>query len=348
MSNTKLTQLILLRKHSEADTYYYTKSLNDFIDNARSTQVINFHYILNLNDEAEYLRRTYTINEIVNKITSLVEYYKFHNDIPRCFIPKISDIMSNYYDKRRKIEYLRIKRMIEYQNKIHPDQPQKKIIGEISEMSITQKSGKKYSNILNDIIETSNTIDKIKFELNSIKLNVEELQIIQSNREQQQLDSFLKHIAKKKQKQSQVPNSLTLKFPIGLSSRTIKQVISRKMITQQQTQITNLNSAKTSKQLSQYQQSSQIQPSQKINNKQLPTQKDFNHFGSFTQRIVKDNPLSKLLSPLHIQLVNVNNPSNKCKTTVSISKQFKITDSLKLSTKFHQHTKSDFQFFRKI
>ncbi|CAK93716.1 unnamed protein product (macronuclear) [Paramecium tetraurelia] len=348
MSNTKLTQLILLRNHSQADNYYYSKSLNDFMENARSTQVINFHYILNLNQEAEQLRRTYPINEIVNKITSLVHYYKFHNDIPRCFLPKIAEIMSNYHDKRRQVEYVKIKRMIDYQNKIHPDQPQKKIVGDISDLSITQRSGKKYSNILNNITETSNTIDKIKTKLNSIKLNVEDLQLMQSNREQEQLDSFLKHISKRKQKQSQVPNSLILKFPIGLSSRTIKQVLSRKMITQQQTQTTSINTAKTSKQLSQYYQPPHIQSSLKTNPKQLPTQKGFNHFGSFTQRVVKENPLSKLLSPLKIQLVNVNSPSNKCKTTVSISKQFKITDSLKLSSILHQHTKSDLKFFRKI
>lgn len=50
------------------------------------------------------------------------------------------------------------------------------------------------------MIETSNTIDKIKIKLNTIKLNVEDLQLISSNREQEQLDSFLKHITKKKPK----------------------------------------------------------------------------------------------------------------------------------------------------
>ncbi|CAD8106125.1 unnamed protein product [Paramecium sonneborni] len=348
MSNIKLSQLILLRKYSQADNYQYTKSLNDFIDNARTNQVIHFHYISNINHQQEYLRRTYTINEILNKITSLVEYYKFHNEIPRCFLPKISDIISNYHDKRRKVEYLRIKRFIEYQNKINPNQPQKIIVGEQPEITITQKSDKKYSNILNDIDESSKTIDKIQTKLNSIKLNVEDLQLIQSNTEQEKLDSFLKHIARKKQKQTQPPHSLNLKFPIGLSQRTIKQVLSRKIMAQQSNQGTNLNSAKTSKQLSLYQQPSNIQSTSRINNKQYPTQKEFSHFGSFTQRVVKENPLSKLLSPLQIQIVNVNSTSsNKCKTTVSISKQFKITDSLKFSN-IHQHTRSDFKFFKKI
>ncbi|CAD8107174.1 unnamed protein product [Paramecium primaurelia] len=355
MSNNLLSKIDLQQslayKYSQQDTYYYTKSLNEYIENARLPHVINFHYETNCNEQSEYLRRTYNIHEIATKLTLLTEYYKYHNEIPRCFLHKLADIMSSYHDKKRRIEYFRIKRMIEKENKSNPNQPKKKIVGEEPDETTTQKSGRQYSNILNDITEVSRTIDKIQTKLNSIKLNVGDLQLLPSNREQDQLDKFLKYLIEKKQNKQmhhiiQTPNSVSLKLPIGLSQKTIKQVLSRKMINQQSTQITQqtISSNKSTKQQSLYQQPSQIQSSPRINIKQLPKQ-----IGSFTQRTVKENALSKLLSPLQIQIFNTNSQhSNKCKTSISISKQFKITDSVKSSIRLHQHTKSDFKFFKKL
>ncbi|CAD8208419.1 unnamed protein product [Paramecium octaurelia] len=354
MSNNFLSKIDLQQslayKYSQQDSYYYTKSLNEYIENARLPHVINFHYETNCNEQSEYLRRTYDTHEIATKLTLLTEYYKYHNEIPRCFLLKLADIMSNYHDKKRRIEYFRIKRMIEKENKSNPNQPKKKIVGEEPDDSATQKSGRQYSNFLTDITEVSRTIDKIQTKLNSIKLNVGDLQLMPSNREQDQLDKFLKYLAEKKQNKKmhiiQTPNSVSLKLPIGLSQKTIKQVLSRKMITQQSTQISQqtINTNKSIKQQSLYQQPSQFQSSPRINIKSLPKQ-----IGSFTQRTVKENALSKLLSPLQIQIFNTNSQhSNKCKTSISISKQFKITDSVKSSIRLHQHTKSDFKFFKKI
>ncbi|CAK67018.1 unnamed protein product (macronuclear) [Paramecium tetraurelia] len=367
MSNNFLSKIDLQQslayKYSQQDTYFYTKSLNEYIENARLPHVINFHYETNCNEQSEYLRRTYDIHEIATKLTLLTEYYKYHNEIPRCFLLKLADIMSkqiqelnyySYHDKKRRIEYFRIKRMIEKENKSNPNQPKKKIVGEEPDDTATQKSGRQYSNFLTDITEVSRTIDKIQTKLNSIKLNVGDLQLMPSNREQDQLDKFLKYLDEKKQKKKmhiiQTPNSVSLKLPIALSQRTIKQVLSRKMITQQSTQIsqqtinTNKSTNKSTKQQSLYQQPSQFQSSPRINIKSLPKQ-----IGSFTQRTVKENALSKLLSPLQIQIFNTNSQhSNKCKTSISISKQFKITDSVKSSIRLHQHTKSDFKFFKKL
>ncbi|CAK63154.1 unnamed protein product (macronuclear) [Paramecium tetraurelia] len=371
MSNNFLSKIDLQQslayKYSQQDTYYYTKSLNEYIDNARLAHVINFHYETNFNEESEQLRRTYNIriqfciilDEIATKLPLLTEYYKYHNEIPRCFLHKLADIMSrqtqelnycSYHDKKRRIEYFRIKRMIEKDNKSNPNQPKKKIVGEEPDDTTTQKSGRQYSNVLNDITEVSKTIDKIQTKLNSIKLNVGDLLLMPSNREQDQLDKFLKYLTEKKYKKqmhiTQTPNSVSLKLPIGLSQKTIKQVLSRKMINQQSTQITQqtISSNKSTKQQSLYQQPFQIQSSPRINIKQLPKQ-----IGSFTQRAVKENALSKLLSPLQVQIFNTNSQhSNKCKTSISISKQFKITDSVKSSIRLHQHTKSDFKFFKKL
>ena len=43
----------------------------------------------------------------------LSEYYKYHKDIPRLFIMPQCKTMNRYHDKRRKIEYRRITRMLQ-------------------------------------------------------------------------------------------------------------------------------------------------------------------------------------------------------------------------------------------
>lgn len=42
----------------------------------------------------------------------LTEYYKYHKDIPRLFMLSIGNLMNRYYDKRRRIEYQRIKKQL--------------------------------------------------------------------------------------------------------------------------------------------------------------------------------------------------------------------------------------------
>lgn len=42
----------------------------------------------------------------------LTEYYKYHKDIPRLFMQSVGHIMNRFHDKRRRIEYHRIKKML--------------------------------------------------------------------------------------------------------------------------------------------------------------------------------------------------------------------------------------------
>ncbi len=46
----------------------------------------------------------------------LTEYYKFHKDIPRLFMQTISTVMNKYHDKKRRIEYVKITKMLNDQN----------------------------------------------------------------------------------------------------------------------------------------------------------------------------------------------------------------------------------------
>lgn len=55
---------------------------------------------------------------------------KFHTDIPRIFVEPINTVLNHYYDKKRKYEYYRIAKIIEEENKKHPERPPKGIVGE--------------------------------------------------------------------------------------------------------------------------------------------------------------------------------------------------------------------------
>lgn len=58
------------------------------------------------------MKRTYNYQEITNKLKSFQEYYKFHNDVPRVIELGVEKIMEKYYDKKRKLDYKKIKKVL--------------------------------------------------------------------------------------------------------------------------------------------------------------------------------------------------------------------------------------------
>lgn len=69
------------------------------------------------------LKRFYFCNEINAKLSMLTEYFKYHEDVPRLFMTRIAQTVHNFYDKKRRINYIRITRMlkgkVEEKIKIH-------------------------------------------------------------------------------------------------------------------------------------------------------------------------------------------------------------------------------------
>lgn len=45
------------------------------------------------------------------------EYYKYHNEVPRMFFLPLSDLMAKYFDKVRSINYKKIKKIIQKEQK---------------------------------------------------------------------------------------------------------------------------------------------------------------------------------------------------------------------------------------
>ncbi|CAD8179471.1 unnamed protein product [Paramecium pentaurelia] len=341
MANKYDVQRFLEKKYAHSQSYYYSKTLNDFVSSARTPDVIGFYQVMAYREDSEYLKRFYCLSELFQKLRLFTEYYKYHNEIPRFFMPYLCEIMSNYHDKRRRIEYYRIKRIIEEENRNNPNKPKKAIVGDSPQDAIptSPKLQQVYSKILSGIQDASTTIETINNKLNALQINVGELNLQPSNREQEQLQNFIQFMVDK-QKLKTITQYVQLnspktynKLPIGVSQQTIKQIISR---TQKNQQTFHL-SPKTGQDV-------QFQG------------------GAYTQRILKD-PLQKMLTPAQIYTMhsplnhNHNNTAIQLKSKISssknkqqslsLSKQFKISDAIRLPLRMHQHTRSDVRFYRK-
>jgi hypothetical protein len=60
----------------------------------------------------------------------LGEYYKYHNDIPRMFMLPAIVPLNWFHDRKRRLEYFRIAKMIDDENHQNPDKPPKGIVGD--------------------------------------------------------------------------------------------------------------------------------------------------------------------------------------------------------------------------
>lgn len=119
-STAEMLNKALFLKYSSSQNYYYTKDVQDFIDNTRHSHVIKFNDILLLNTKEELLTRFYKTSENKAKVTYLTEYYKYHREVPRLFMLPVANIINNFHDKKRRIEYYKIKKMLAEQKKGYP------------------------------------------------------------------------------------------------------------------------------------------------------------------------------------------------------------------------------------
>lgn len=114
----KMIVKALFSKFASSQNYYYTRDINDILANNRTKAVISHKdLVAYLEEDEEYLKRYYQIHENSFKMKLLVEYYKFHKDIPRLFMTPTCDVLNRYHDKKRRIEYVKIKKMLKDQEK---------------------------------------------------------------------------------------------------------------------------------------------------------------------------------------------------------------------------------------
>ncbi|CAD8143340.1 unnamed protein product [Paramecium pentaurelia] len=153
----------LYHKYSASQNYYFTKEINDILGKNRTPATIQFYDDTQFQELGERMKRYYYINEQCTKIKLLTEFYKYHNDLPRFTVHKnIIIILNLYYDKKRKFEYYKIQRQIEYENRNNPNKTPKGIVGDKpvetqttpeSESSNNSTINNNVENILQDIIQ---------------------------------------------------------------------------------------------------------------------------------------------------------------------------------------------------
>lgn len=138
----------LFLKYSSSQNYYYTKDIQEFIDNTRKSNIINFKDSVLFEEKEEYLTRIYRTSEHNSKLSYLTEYYKYHKEVPRLFMTPCSGTINHFHDKKRRIEYYKIKRMLAYQKKgviVTGNKEEEPIISdsEANESSLNQEKKKK-------------------------------------------------------------------------------------------------------------------------------------------------------------------------------------------------------------
>ena len=56
-----------------------------------------------MTENNEYLLEFFERDEVQSKIDTLVEYYKYHNEVPRLFFKSLMRLIYKFYNKKRKL-----------------------------------------------------------------------------------------------------------------------------------------------------------------------------------------------------------------------------------------------------
>ena len=98
--------------YSSSQNYYYTKEINEIIEESLTPCNIRFEDNQFYDDEEEFLKRTYGMPEYSNKLFNINQYYYYHRDAPRIFHSRISKPYNRWQDHRKSFLYRRLKKML--------------------------------------------------------------------------------------------------------------------------------------------------------------------------------------------------------------------------------------------
>lgn len=91
-----------------SNTFAYKKSIRKFIFEQRRPDMILFKYNISYEDEGEYLQIYIGKKKRLEIMKRIINYYKYHNEVPRWFMKDIAKTMRKYHDRQRKIKYSRL------------------------------------------------------------------------------------------------------------------------------------------------------------------------------------------------------------------------------------------------
>lgn len=104
--------LFLYNKYSSSQNYYYSKDISDILSKTRSRTAIAYSDIENSLNPVGYFKQFYARHEQPAKLKMSTEYFKYHEDVPRLFMIDLAPVIHNFYDKKRRINYIRITKML--------------------------------------------------------------------------------------------------------------------------------------------------------------------------------------------------------------------------------------------
>lgn len=121
-----LLNSMLYSKYSSSQNYHYLKDINDILLQERTSATLAYKQSQDLLNLSENLDTFFDIEEYDPQMEDIVEYYKYHNEIPRYFGKDIYQVYFDHYDKKRKLNYKRITRKMKLENGENPDESQEK------------------------------------------------------------------------------------------------------------------------------------------------------------------------------------------------------------------------------
>ncbi|CAK58382.1 unnamed protein product (macronuclear) [Paramecium tetraurelia] len=163
----------LYNKYAESQNYYYTKVINDLILNQPTKATIWFKDLEQYDQEVEQCKKLYSLQSYPKKIKILVEFYRFHKDIPRWAVnEQIVSILNEFYNQRRKLEYYKIQHLIELENQQNPNRTPKGIVGEQpQESQSTPKSSQESGQVVGNVLDELNTELKQRTQTQQSEIN---------------------------------------------------------------------------------------------------------------------------------------------------------------------------------
>ncbi len=105
----------LYLKYSSSQNYFFTKDINEFVESSNKEHVVRFKDNVIFEEEEDYIIEYFQDQDIPSKLQFLSEYYKYHNEIPRFFQKPHNHILNKFYDKKRRINYYKIKNILNQQ-----------------------------------------------------------------------------------------------------------------------------------------------------------------------------------------------------------------------------------------
>lgn len=121
-----LLNSMLYSKYSSSQNYHYLKDINDILLHERTSSTLAYKQSLDLLNQSENLDTFFDLEEYTPQMEDIVEYYKYHNEIPRYFGKDIYQIYFDHYDKKRKLNYRRITRKMKVENGEDPNESRDK------------------------------------------------------------------------------------------------------------------------------------------------------------------------------------------------------------------------------